>query len=51
MEENESCSFYCKTRNDSYVVWYGTNLVNRMHMIREQADGQRLQSLSVLDAL
>ena len=26
LEENESCPCYCKTSNDSYMVWYGTTL-------------------------
>lgn len=26
VKENESCPCYCKTSNDSYMVWYGTAL-------------------------
>ena len=26
LKENESCPCYCKTSNDSYIVWYGTTL-------------------------
>jgi hypothetical protein len=26
LESNESCPCYCKTSNDSYMVWYGTTL-------------------------
>jgi hypothetical protein len=26
MAENESCPCYCKTSNNSYLVWYGTSL-------------------------
>jgi len=26
IEENEGCPCYCKTSNDSYMVWYGTTL-------------------------
>jgi hypothetical protein len=26
VKENESCPCYCKTSNDSYIVWYGTTL-------------------------
>lgn len=24
LKQNESCPCYCKTGNDSYMVWYGT---------------------------
>ena len=26
LKENDSCPYYCKTSNDSYIVWYGTTL-------------------------
>jgi|SRR6516225_9342542 hypothetical protein len=26
VKETENCPCYCKTSNDSYVVWYGTTL-------------------------
>jgi hypothetical protein len=26
LKNNESCPCYCKTSNDSYMVWYGTAL-------------------------
>jgi hypothetical protein len=26
LNENESCPCYCKTSNDSYMVWYGKSL-------------------------
>ena len=26
LKENDSCPCYCKTSNDSYIVWYGTTL-------------------------